>query len=57
MKKILYMHGGSGNHGCEATVRTTAELLGGPRGVVLWSQNKAEDVRYGSASCVGEEIS
>ena len=45
MKKILYMHGGSGNHGCEAIVRTTAELLGGPRGVVLWSQNKAEDVR------------
>lgn len=24
---ILYYHGGSGNHGCEAIVRTTAELL------------------------------
>ena len=24
---ILYYHGGSANHGCEALVRTTAELL------------------------------
>ena len=46
------MHGGSGNHGCEAIVRTTASLLGGPRDVVLWSQSKEEDERYGASACV-----
>lgn len=49
MKKVLYMHTGSGNHGCEAIVRTTAKLLGGPKDVVLWSNTKQEDVMYGSA--------
>lgn len=50
MKNILYMHGGSGNHGCEAIVRTTAKLLGGPQNVVIWSFAKEEDVRYGTAA-------
>ncbi len=27
MKAVLYAHGGSGNHGCEAIVRSTAEIL------------------------------
>ncbi|WRK52196.1 hypothetical protein SD457_17295 [Coprobacillaceae bacterium CR2/5/TPMF4] len=28
MKKIImYFHGGSGNHGCEAIVRATCKLL------------------------------
>ena len=52
MKTILFMHGGSGNHGCEAIVRTTSELLGGPKDVVLWSQNREEDIKYGAAECV-----
>ena len=43
------MHGGSGNHGCEALVRTTSKLLGGPEDVVLWSFCAEEDIQYGSA--------
>jgi colanic acid/amylovoran biosynthesis protein len=27
-KYLLYMHGGSNNHGCEAIVRGTVEILG-----------------------------
>lgn len=52
MKNVLYMHTGSGNHGCEALVRTTAKMLGGPRDVVLWSFTKDEDIYYGSADNV-----
>lgn len=52
MKKILFMHTGSGNHGCEAIVRTTAKILGGPKDVILWSFTKSEDEKYGSASSV-----
>lgn len=48
-KKVLYMHTGSGNHGCEAIIRTTSKLLNGPRDVVLWSNTKSEDIQYGSA--------
>ena len=50
MKNVLYMHGGSGNHGCEAIIRTTAKLLDGPRNVVVWSLAKEEDLHYGSAA-------
>lgn len=49
MKKVMYMHGGSGNHGCEAIVRTTSKLLGGPKDIHLWSFNADEDLKYGSA--------
>ena len=52
MKNILFMHSGSANHGCEALVRTTSKVLGGPDEVVLWSLAKAEDVQYGSAETV-----
>lgn len=52
MKNILFMHGGSANHGCEALVRTTAQILSGPKNVILWSLAKAEDERYGSARTV-----
>lgn len=48
-KKVLYMHTGSGNHGCEAIIRTTSKLLNGPRDIVLWSNTKSEDIQYGSA--------
>lgn len=52
MKKVLFMHNGSGNHGCEALVRTTSKLLGGPKDVILWSGSLAEDKKYGSATCL-----
>lgn len=50
MKKVFFMHGGSGNHGCEAIVRTSTELLGGPKDLVLWTGSKAEDCKYGVAN-------
>lgn len=48
-KKVLYMHTGSGNHGCEAIIRTTSKLLEGPKDVILWSNTRTEDIQYGSA--------
>lgn len=46
MKKyILFPHGGSGNHGCEAIVRTTTEMLKG-RSVLLFSTGIGEDQKY-----------
>lgn len=46
MKKyILFPHGGSGNHGCEAIVRTTVELLK-DKEIVLFSNNPDEDRVY-----------
>lgn len=56
MKKVLFMHTGSGNHGCEAIVRTTARLLGGPEDVVLWSLQKQEDEYYGAAQLVEKVV-
>jgi len=46
MKKILYMHTGSGNHGCEAIVRSTSKIMNGPEDIVLWSLTKSEDEKY-----------
>jgi polysaccharide pyruvyl transferase WcaK-like protein len=51
MKEILlYQHGGSGNHGCEALVRTTAavcrEAIGGEVPITLCSNAVEEDRRY-----------
>lgn len=48
-KSVLYMHTGSGNHGCEAIIRTTSKLLNGPHDVVLWSNTKSEDIYYGAS--------
>ncbi len=45
MKLKLYYHGGSGNHGCEALVRTTVGLLQMP--AELYSENPEQDLRYG----------
>lgn len=50
MKKVMYMHMGSANHGCEALVRTSAKLFEGPENVILWSMAKNEDEYYGSAN-------
>lgn len=60
-KKVLYMHTGSANHGCEAIIRTTSKLLNGPNDVILWSNTKSEDIQYGAEQCfervvVPEEI-
>ena len=46
MSKIhMYPHGGSGNHGCEAIVRTTLRLLGG-EDITLYSENPDQDLFY-----------
>lgn len=45
MKLLLYPHGGSGNHGCEAIVRSTLEIM--PADATLFSDNPDEDRRYG----------
>lgn len=47
MKTILYAHTGSGNHGCEALVRSTAKLLNTT--TVLFSTGYDEDIQYGVA--------
>lgn len=47
-KYILYAHDGSGNHGCEALVRSTAGLLNVDKAhLVLVSARPEEDVYYG----------
>lgn len=50
-KIIMYAHGGSGNHGCEAIVRATARILDGNE-LLLISSNPEEDRRYGLARTV-----
>lgn len=47
-KYILYGHDGSGNHGCEALVRSTIALLGSDRRhTILVSRTPDEDKKYG----------
>ena len=43
---VLYPHGGSGNHGCEAIVRTTCKMLEHKK-TILFSTRTDEDYRYG----------
>lgn len=45
MKLILYPHGGSGNHGCEAIVRSTCKIIEGD--VTLFSSALQEDIQVG----------
>lgn len=45
-KYIMYPHGGSGNHGCEAIVRTTMRLIGEENDFILFSDNTEEDKKY-----------
>ena len=49
MKKIyMYAHGGSGNHGCEAIVRSTIKLLDSlDNEKILISSKPEEDIKYG----------
>lgn len=44
-KIILYSHGGSGNHGCEAIVRGTCKILDGKIDK-LYSYRKNDDIKY-----------
>ncbi len=47
-KYVLYAHDGSGNHGCEAIVRSTAKVLNVNKdNLVLISKRPEEEVRYG----------
>ena len=48
MKFVMYPHGGSGNHGCEAIVRSTAKLL--DSNLILFSNNWEEDDLVGLRS-------
>ena len=41
---VLYMHAGSGNHGCEAIINSTVKLLN--QSVAVLSVNKQEDLQY-----------
>lgn len=51
MKAIFYSHGGAGNHGCEALVRSTAKILsskvGNIEGIKLFSYRADDDMHYG----------
>lgn len=45
MKKIaMYMHGGSGNHGCEAIINSTCKMIENP--VAVLSARSEEDRKY-----------
>lgn len=46
MKIILYPHGGSGNHGCEAIVRATKKIIGCNE-TSLFSSRTEDDFKYG----------
>jgi len=46
MKIVLYPHGGSGNHGCEALVRATCQLLK-DYDIGLLTRNPDQDRKYG----------
>lgn len=43
---FLYAHGGSGNHGCEAIIRSTVDILSAKRPTLI-SGNPEEDRKYG----------
>lgn len=45
MKYVMFEHAGSGNHGCEAIVRSTQKILGA-NDYFLQTFNKEEDIKY-----------
>jgi polysaccharide pyruvyl transferase WcaK-like protein len=48
MKLVMYAHGGSENHGCEAIVRATTELLkSAVSKPTLLSYDKEQEIKYG----------
>ena len=44
---FIYNNGGSGNHGCEALVRTVARLFGAELPIQVLSESPQQDLRYG----------
>ena len=54
MKLVLYPHGGSGNHGCEAIVRCTKQLTGAD--LSLFSTAKEEDEKYDKDRTCGKKL-
>lgn len=46
MRIALYAHGGSGNHGCEALVRSIIQTIGPEHEYVLLSESPQEDLNY-----------
>lgn len=53
-KIVLYMHAGSGNHGCEAIVNSLCRLL--PRPAVLVTNRADEDRRYSLNALISELV-
>ena len=51
-KKILYAHAGSGNHGCEAIVRSSVKMIG--EDACLFSVNPDQDREYGIGEIVAD---
>ena len=47
MKYLLYGHGGSGNHGCEAIVRTTLAMIPGSEDADVYTADLAKDKKFG----------
>ena len=44
---LMYAHAGSGNHGCEAIVRSVCDILGQENKVAVISHDVQEDKKYG----------
>lgn len=44
---FIYNHGGSGNHGCEALVRTVLNLFQQEQPIPVLSESPQQDLRYG----------
>lgn len=44
---VMYAHGGSENHGCEAIIRSSAKLLKNNKKPLLLSYDKNQDMKYG----------
>lgn len=53
-KYVIYANGGSGNHGCEAIVRGTQQLL--PGDYIIQSRSIEEDTIYGINAELRPEI-
>lgn len=51
-RAIFYAHAGSGNHGCEAIVRSSLNVI--QESVVLYSMNQEQDIKYGLGDILGE---
>lgn len=47
MNYLLYGHGGSGNHGCEAIIRTTLAMIGDDQTPDVYTLDLARDRKFG----------